>query len=130
MLLLDVRGCRVSILRRFCVRAIIAAAYLRQDIASWSSLIGRNLFTFGYTDILSSELSKSNPEPSPWRSLDPQPSPWRALEPEPSPWRLDVSGPDEIVAAASLLTAISLKVAAAGMPVLERRHGNPHLRAD
>jgi hypothetical protein len=62
---------------------------------------------------------KSNPEPSPWRSLDPQPSPWRALEPEPSPWRLDVSGPDEIVAAASLLTAISLKVAAAGMPVLE-----------
>ncbi len=38
----------------------------------------------------------------------------------PGRWRgLEVSGPDEITAAASLLTAISLKVAAVGMPALE-----------
>ena len=64
-----------------------------------------------YTSELIYAYLHGHPQPSPWVAADPEPSPWRTADPQPSPW---VAA--ELRAAASLISAISLKSAAAGMP--------------
>jgi hypothetical protein len=63
------------------------------------------------SELIYAYLHGFHPQPSPWVAADPEPSPWRAADPQPSPWHSA-----ELRVAASLLSAVSLKSAAAGLP--------------